>query len=179
VEPSLARAEQHAHPRDSGYAADEPGVARAPLELRAALNGTGVPAAAAARGASTRRAVLAIVGALHRGGVPLVLGTDLAVPGHSIHRELELAVAAGLTPMQALQAATLASARAMRLDDEWGTLTPGRRADLVVLDSDPLADIANVRQVRWVVRAGRMYESATLWRAAGFTTGPERRDAAR
>jgi imidazolonepropionase-like amidohydrolase len=81
--------------------------------------------------------------------------------------------------MQALQAATLAPARAMRLDHEWGTLTPGRRADLVVLDADPLADIANVRQVRWVVRAGRMYESAALWRAAGFAAGPERRDATR
>jgi imidazolonepropionase-like amidohydrolase len=168
VDPSFARAEQHAHPRDSGYAAYEPGAAKAPRELRGALESTGAPAAAAARGAASRRAALAAGGALFRGGVSLVLGTDLAVPGHSIHRELELAVAAGLTPMQAVQAATLAPARAMRLDGESGAVTRGRRADLVVLDADPLADISNVRRVRWVVRGGRMYESAALWRAAGF-----------
>ena len=168
VDPSFARTEQHAHPRDSGYAAYEPGVARVPRELRAALNSTGVPPASEARGAASRRAVLAVAGALHRAGVPLVLGTDLAVPGHSVYRELELAVAAGLTPMQAIQAATLVPARAMRLEGESGTLAPGKRADLVVLDADPLADVRNVRRVRWVVRGGRMYESAALWRAAGF-----------
>jgi imidazolonepropionase-like amidohydrolase len=70
--------------------------------------------------------------------------------------------------MQAIQAATLAPARAMRLDADGGTLTPGKRADLVVLDADPLADVRHVRRVRWVVRGGRMYESAALWRAAGF-----------
>jgi len=98
-----------------------------------------------------------------------VLGTDLVVPGHSIYRELELAVAAGLTPMQALQAATVVPARAMRLADEVGTIVPGHRADLVVVDGDPLADIRAVRRVRWVMRGGRLYESAALWRAAGFT----------
>ena len=97
-----------------------------------------------------------------------MLGTDLAVPGHSMYRELELAVAAGLTPAEALQAATLVPARVLGLDGESGTLTPGKRADLVVLDADPSSDVRNVRRVRWVVRGGRMYESAALWRAAGF-----------
>jgi imidazolonepropionase-like amidohydrolase len=168
VEPSLARAEQHAHPRDSGYAAYEPGVARVPLPLRAALNSTGVPGAMAARTAATRRVLLAAIGALHRGGVPIVLGTDLTVPGHSMYRELELAVAAGLTPLQALQAATEVPARVMGLAGESGTITAGKRADLVVLDGDPLGDIRRVRAVRWVVRDGRVYDSAALWRAAGF-----------
>ncbi len=168
VDPSFARAEQHAHPRDSGYAAYEPGVARVPRELRGALESTGVPGALAARGAAQRRLALAVGGALHAAGVPVVLGTDLAVPGHSIYRELELAVAAGLTPMQALQAATQVPARAMGLAGEVGTLVPGRRADLVVLDGDPLADIRQARRVRWVVRDGRVYGSAALWRAAGF-----------
>jgi imidazolonepropionase-like amidohydrolase len=168
VDPSLARAEQHAHPRDSGYAAYEPGVARVPPALRGALESTGVPGALAERAAAQRRLVLAVVGTLHRAGVPLVLGTDLSVPGHSIYRELELAVAAGLTPLEALRAATAAPARAMGLADSVGTIAPGMRADLVVLDGDPLADIGAVRRVRWVVRGGRMYESAALWRAAGF-----------
>jgi imidazolonepropionase-like amidohydrolase len=140
-----------------------------PVELRGALESTGVPATLTARAAAQRRLGLDVTGALHRAGVPVVLGTDLVVPGHSIHRELELAVAAGLTPMQALQAATVVPARAMRLADDAGTIAPRRRADLVVLDGDPLADIRHVRRVRWVVRGGRLYESAALWRAAGFT----------
>jgi imidazolonepropionase-like amidohydrolase len=146
----------------------EPGVERVPRELRGALESTGVPGALAARAAGQRQLGLALTGALHRAGVPIVLGTDLTVPGHSMHRELELAVAAGLTPMQAIEAATRVAARAMRLDHEAGTIAPGQRADLLVLDRDPLADIRHVRTTRWVVRDGRAYESAALWRAAGF-----------
>jgi imidazolonepropionase-like amidohydrolase len=110
-----------------------------------------------------------LVTALMRAGVPVVAGTDLVVPGHSIARELELYVRAGMTPMEALQAATIVPARAMRLDGDAGTLARGKRADLVVLDADPLADIRNVRRVHAVVAAGRMYAPAPLWRAAGFT----------
>jgi imidazolonepropionase-like amidohydrolase len=171
LDPSLARAEQHAHPRDSGYAHLEPGVARVPLELRGALESTGLSGALAPRAAGQRRALLSVVGAAFRAGVPIVLGTDLTVPGHSMHRELELAVAAGLTPMQAIQAATVVPARAMRREQEAGRITPGMHADLLVLDADPLADIRNVRRTRWVVRGGRVYETAALWRAAGFQHG--------
>lgn len=73
-----------------------------------------------------------------------------------------------MTPMEALQAATSVSARAMRLDGEVGTLEVGKRADLLVLDANPLEDIANIRRVRWVMKGGSLYDSATLWRAVGF-----------
>ncbi len=63
---------------------------------------------------------VAIVGALHRAGIPIVAGTDQAVPGHSLHRELELYVQAGFTPMEAIQAATTVPARVMGLDKELG-----------------------------------------------------------
>lgn len=56
----------------------------------------------------------------------------------------------------------------MGLAAEAGTLSAGRRADLLILDADPLADIRNVRTARWVVRAGSLYETAALWGAAGF-----------
>jgi len=59
-------------------------------------------------------------------------------------------------------------ARVMGLSGEVGTVEAGRRADLLVLDGDPLADIANIRKGRWVVAAGRLFDTRTLWRAAGF-----------
>lgn len=111
---------------------------------------------------------LAIVKVLHDAGVPIVAGTDGAVPGHSLLREIELYVQAGLTPMEAIQSATVVAARAMGLEDEVGTVAVGKRADLLVLDGNPLADIRNIRTGRWVVAAGRMYETDVLWRSAGF-----------
>jgi imidazolonepropionase-like amidohydrolase len=109
--------------------------------------------------------------ALHEAGVPIVAGTDGGVPGYSLLRELELSVAAGLTPLEAIQTATIVPARVMTMEREVGTIAAGKTADLLVLDADPLANIANIRTTAWVVRGGRMYEPAKLWRAAGFATG--------
>ena len=89
---------------------------------------------------------LRIVKALHDAGVPIVAGTDEGIPGHSVHREIELYVEAGLTPMEALQAATIVPARAMKMDAELGTIERGKRADLVVLDANPLEAIRNIRE---------------------------------
>jgi len=99
-------------------------------------------------------------GEMHRAGVVLLAGTDigapLLVPGFSLHDELALLVRdAGMTPLQALQAATIAPARAMGLTDSLGTVEAGRLADLVLLDADPLADIRNTRRIHAVVANGR------------------------
>ena len=109
-----------------------------------------------------------IVKALHDAGVAVVAGTDEGIPGHSVHREIELYVEAGLTPLQALQAATIVPARVMKLDADLGTIERGKRADLVVLDANPLDDIRNIRRVRWTISDGRMYESAALWKSVRF-----------
>ena len=111
---------------------------------------------------------IAIVGALHRAGVPIVAGTDQAVPGHSLHREIELYVQAGFTPMEAIQAATIVPARVMGLDKELGTVEKGKRADLILLNADPLADIHNTRKVEYVISNGEMYHTAELWQSVGF-----------
>ena len=111
---------------------------------------------------------LAAIEALHAAGVPIVAGTDGGVPGYSLLRTIELSVAAGLTPLEALQTATIVPARVMGMERSVGTIEAGKRADLVVLDADPLSNIANIRRAVWVVRDGRMYEPRTLWRAAGF-----------
>lgn len=99
---------------------------------------------------------------LVRAGVKMLAGTDLGAtlvyPGLSLHQELALLVdSLGLTPAGALRAATLEPARAFG-DDSLGTIAPGRRADLVVLAADPLAEIRNSRRITAVVSRGRWYE---------------------
>jgi imidazolonepropionase-like amidohydrolase len=93
-------------------------------------------------------------------GVPIAMGTDTGAPtgrwqGYFEHVELAMMVEAGLTPMQALVAATGGAARVMRIDDKLGTLQPGRHADLLVLGANPLADIRNTRTLEQVWIAGR------------------------
>jgi imidazolonepropionase-like amidohydrolase len=168
VEPTLGRMEQFAHPRDSGYARYEPGVAKAPLELRESLETTGAGADVAARAMARHAQLGAASVALHRAGIPLVLGSDLAVPGHTMHREMELNVRAGLTPMEAILAVTSVPARVMGMERESGTIEAGKRADLVVVEGDPLADISHIRRVSAVIAAGRLFRPAPLWRSAGF-----------
>jgi imidazolonepropionase-like amidohydrolase len=96
---------------------------------------------------------------MHETGVGIVAGTDAGhtyvVPGFALHDELELLVRAGLSPMSALMAATRDAARCLGLSHVSGTVTAGKQADLVVLDADPLADIANTRRIHAVITRGR------------------------
>jgi hypothetical protein len=107
-----------------------------------------------------------LVGEMQRSGVEVLAGTDClnpyCFPGFSLHDELALLVEAGLTPMEALQAATRNAARYLGLADELGTIARGKRADLVLLDADPLADVKNTTKIRAVVQDGRLYPRAKL-----------------
>ncbi len=105
---------------------------------------------------------------LHAGGVGILLGSDAPqvgnVPGFAVHRELASYVAAGLTPYQALATGTTAVARFLGEEHESGTIGVGRRADLVLLDGNPLADIANVSRQAGVMVRGRWLEAAEIAR---------------
>ncbi len=110
----------------------------------------------------------------------LLAATDvdipMGVPGLSLHEELVRLIEAGLTPLGALQAATLNPARVLGLADSLGTIEPGKLADLVLLDANPLEDIRNTQKIRAVVADGRLYRRADLDRLlAGVTrvTGHE------
>jgi imidazolonepropionase-like amidohydrolase len=105
--------------------------------------------------------------AMFEAGVPFMAGTDTAAgvhvfPGFSLHEELALFVKAGLTPMQALQTATLNPARFLHRDSEMGTIEKKKMADLVLLDANPLDAIENTRKIRGVVLAGRYFSRADL-----------------
>jgi imidazolonepropionase-like amidohydrolase len=99
-------------------------------------------------------------------GVLLLAGTDvgvpLQVPGISLHVELERLVEAGLTPLEALQTATLNPARVLEMADSLGTIDRGKLADLVLLEANPLADIRNTQKIRAVVADGRLYRRVDL-----------------
>jgi imidazolonepropionase-like amidohydrolase len=102
----------------------------------------------------------AITRAAHAAGVRIAAGTDGMIGPEAgalpnLHTELELLVThAGLTPMDALVAATHTNAEALGIADTHGTIAVGKAADLLVLDADPTADVANTRRIRFVVRAG-------------------------
>ena len=103
---------------------------------------------------------------LHRAGVRFLAGTDTplpyVIPGFSLHDELELLTRAGLTPQQALQAATSNPAEFLGMDESFGSIAPGKIADLVLLSADPLADVRNTRRVTAVVLNGRYLDRAEL-----------------
>jgi imidazolonepropionase-like amidohydrolase len=108
-----------------------------------------------------------LVGMLHQAGARLLAGTDCfglgkQLPGLGLQNELALLVESGLSPLAALQAATVTAADALGQSDNLGTLEEGKIADIVVLEADPLVDIQNARRVRSVVKAGRVYDAATL-----------------
>jgi hypothetical protein len=117
------------------------------------------------------RALLAryekLVGDMFRAGVPILAGTDTnpvnpVLPGWGLHEELALLVESGLTPMQALQTATINPARYFVREKETGTIEPGRSADLVLLDADPLANIRNTQRINAVIMRGQLYSRDDL-----------------
>jgi len=168
VDPTLALYEWLYHPVDQPVSTFEPGVAGVAPELAQPLNSAGVSADAAAVMHRIFTNEVAMIGALHKAGVRVVAGTDQAIPGHSLHREIELYVQAGFTPLEAIQAATSVPAQVMGLDKDVGTVEVNKRADLIVLDANPLDDIHNIRTVEFVVANGVIYPTAKLWESVGF-----------
>ena len=105
--------------------------------------------------------LLALVRRYHEGGVLLTTGSDTpnswVIPGESLHREMELLVDAGIPPADVIRIATRNGAEALGLLSEIGTVEPGKRADLVLLNANPLLDITNTRSIEWVMRDGVRY----------------------
>lgn len=146
----------------------EPGIKHLPLQLREALDSPPATGDKAAAADARWQAMMASLRLLHAAGIPIVAGTDQAIPGYSLHRELELYVEAGFTPLEALQAATILAARAVGVEKESGSLEVGKRGDVLLLNADPLADIHNTRAVWRTVSHGAVYDPAPLWQSVGF-----------
>jgi imidazolonepropionase-like amidohydrolase len=124
---------------------------------------TQVPREAANRIIANRTRILR---ALHEGGVRILMGTDapqqFSVPGFSLHRELLRMREAGMSNFEILKSGTVNVGSYFAKQDAFGTIAPGQRADLVLLDASPLADISNVGRIRGVMVRGRWLDRATL-----------------
>ena len=128
--------------------------------------GLPVPDGMDARYRDSFRAMLRMLKKLYDSGVTIVAGTD-DIAGFTLHRELEDYVAAGIPPAKVLQIATLGAARVMKHDAETGSIAPGKAADLVLVDGDPVARISDIRRVSVVIRGGTVYDAAALYEALG------------
>ena len=168
VDPTMALFELFTATTAKPPASFEPGINKIPTELAEQLTDVEPPNENSALGEKVFQKEIEIVGALHRAGIPIVAGTDQSVPGYSLHREMEIYVQAGFTPMEAIQAATIVPARAMGIERETGTVKKGKRGDLILINGDPLADIHNTRNVEYVITNGTMYHTAELWQSVGF-----------
>ena len=141
---------------------------RVPPQVQRGFRSGGLnpPADKAQRYADSFRKVLALVRALHDAGVTIVAGTD-AQAGFSLHRELELYVQAGIPPAEVLRMDTLGAARVMKKDGELGSVEPGKLADLILIDGDPVARISDVRRVTLTVKDGVVFDPAAVYATLG------------
>jgi len=116
---------------------------------------------------------------LHKSGVGILAGTDVpsvpfTYPGSSLHEELQLLVEAGLTPLDALRSATSGPAEFFGVREHLGTVEAGKRAELVLLDADPLADIRNTQRINAVISRGRIYRRPSLDKMLEFAEADAR-----
>lgn len=147
----------------------EPAFYSLPGPLQVLFRTMGMPPAMAQQYKPRFEDMEKTVKALYDRGVPIVAGTDMGFPGWSVDRELELYVESGLTPLQAIRTATIVPALVMKEAAVSGSLMPGRDADLIIVEGDPLHRIRDIRNVRVVIKGGRVYDPVALHRLAGFT----------
>ena len=154
-----------------------PMASRLPVQGRRWLLSGGLADGAGAGKAERYRAafkhMLEMIRRLHVAKIRIVAGTDF-VSGLSLHRELELYVAAGISPADVLRLATLGSAEIMKHDQQSGSIDVGKTADLVLIDGDPLADIADVGKTVTVIKAGVIFDAAALYEAVGVAPWDDR-----
>lgn len=146
----------------------EPAFYNLPAPLQALFKNMGAEPAQAAKIKPVVTSMLQAVKKLYDAGIPIVAGTDMGFPGYSLDRELELYVAAGLTPLQALKTAAIIPATVMKIDKQTGSIEPGKQADLIIIDGDPLKNISDLRKVSIVIKGGRIYNPVKLHQMVEF-----------
>jgi imidazolonepropionase-like amidohydrolase len=147
----------------------EPSFYSLPVPLQALFKNMGMPPDIAARYKILMTSREEIVKALYDYGITVVAGTDGCIPGYSLDRELELYVEAGMKPIDAIRSATIIPARVMHKEKEYGSLQPGMKADLIILNGDPTLDIRKLRLVKMVIKDGELFDPTSLHRMVGFS----------
>jgi imidazolonepropionase-like amidohydrolase len=147
----------------------EPAFYTLPLPLQAMLKNTGQDSAGAKKFKPLYESMVKIVKVMHDAGITIVAGTDQGFPGFSVARELELYVQAGLTPADAIQTATITPAKVMNMDKRTGSIDEGKKADIIIVDGDPLKNIREIRNVTTVIQGEHVYDPGTLHKLVGFS----------
>jgi imidazolonepropionase-like amidohydrolase len=111
--------------------------------------------------------MLKMLKVLHDNGIPFLPGTD-DFPGFALHRELELYAKAGVPNKEVLQKATLQSARIAGKESELGTVEVGKKANLVLVEGDPVKNISDIRKVEFTMKGGHLYDAKSLYASYGF-----------
>ena len=110
--------------------------------------------------------VLQLTKMMYNNGVPILSGTDIPnfdlVPGASLHHELELLVEAGIPPLEVIKIATRNGAQALDIEEDVGTIEPGKQADMIVLSENPLDDISNTKKIETVINNGQLIDRVEL-----------------
>ena len=169
VDPTLAVFEDMFTARAGSVSPGYVSVAdRFPAQNRRYLltGGLPVPEGMDERYRASYRKMLDLVAELHRGGVTIVAGTD-ALAGFALHRELELYSMAGIPNADVLRIATLVPAQVLKRDADLGTIEPGKLADLIVVDGNPLVNISDIRKVVTVVKDGVVFDPVALYGEVG------------
>jgi len=141
---------------------------RMPAQIRRQFfyGGLEVPDGTDQRYRDSFKQMLKMAKALYDAGIPIVAGTD-GMAGFTLHRELELYVQAGIPAPKVLQLDTLGAARVMKRDQELGSITPGKLADVILVDGDPSTHISDIRRVTTTVKDGVVYQNSALYQALG------------
>jgi imidazolonepropionase-like amidohydrolase len=168
VDPTLGIIEWISRSLDTPIDSFEPGIRFLPDDLKDIFKTMGLPAAEAAERQKMLESGKQLIYHLHKNGITIVAGTDMMVPGFSLFRELELYNQAGLTPLEALRTATIIPARVMKREHESGSIEAGKNADLIIVEGNPLANISNLRNVRLVIKGGKLYDPSELRQTIDF-----------
>jgi imidazolonepropionase-like amidohydrolase len=168
IDPTLGAFEMTDRPLNEDITTVEPAFTSLPQPLQALFLTMGAEPERVAQAKLMMESSSRLVKQLYDHGITIVAGTDMGFPGTSLARELELYVHSGLTPMQALQTATITPARVMKLAQRTGSLDPGKQADLLLIDGNPLQQIRDIRRVQLVVKDGQLYEPARMRQLADF-----------
>jgi imidazolonepropionase-like amidohydrolase len=146
-----------------------PVVERLPAQVQRQCyaGGLAVTAATDQRNRDSYAAMLRMTKKLSDAGVPILVGTD-AMAGVMLHRELELEVKAGISPAKALQNATWLAATVLKQQATMGAIRPGSRADLLLVEGNPLVSISDIRRGRMVVKDGTVFDPAKVYAAVGM-----------